>query len=233
MPSLIPTRSGQVVSVHSDFLWRLTRHIDAPSSPNDPAACDLMLNLVLRLHKALDSDFESVPDLPRYRGPRARSLIAANHTISRSSFTQKGARHPTRGCTLAEAEPRSVIHPSHSVCARRSPLNALIRRDGWAGILDFEACGRGPAVLDFANMCSTLFMWSRLDTISGRIAALVSSFEEKTDVPIGLDIVHISMLTHWFGHCFDWRERKSTDENTEVVRRLLGRIEVVLHFAAK
>jgi hypothetical protein len=74
-------------------------------------------------------------------------------------------------------------------------------------------------------------MWSSLDNISERIATLVSSFEEKTDVPIGLDIVHISMLAHWLGHYFDWRERESTDENTEVVRRLLGRIETVLHFA--
>jgi thiamine kinase-like enzyme len=114
-----------------------------------------------------------------------------------------------------------------------TPLNVLIRRDGWAGILDFEACGRGPVVLDFANMCSTLLTWSTLDNISERIAALVSSFDEKTDVPVGLDIVQISILTHWFGPYFDWRERESTDENTEVVRRLLGRIETVLHFAAK
>jgi hypothetical protein len=42
-----------------------------------------------------------------------------------------------------------------------------------------------------------------LDNISERIIALVSSFEEKTDVPIGLDIVQISMLTHRFGHYFD------------------------------
>jgi Ser/Thr protein kinase RdoA (MazF antagonist) len=114
-----------------------------------------------------------------------------------------------------------------------TPLNVLIRRDGWAGILDFEACGHGPAVLDLANMCSTLLMWSRLDNVPERMATLVSSFAEKADVPVGLDIVHISMLTHWFGHYFDWHERALTDENTEVVRRLLGRIETVFHFATK
>ncbi len=164
----------------------------------------------------------------------ARSLIAATHTISRSSLTQKerDILHEAAHWLKPSLDQLSTL-PTRVVHGDWTPLNVLIRRDGWAGILDFEACGRGPAVLDFANMCSTLFMWSRLDTISGRIAALVSSFEEKTDVPIGLDIVHISMLTHRFGHCFDWRERKSTDENTEVVRRLLGRIEVVFAFCGK
>ena len=35
-PSLIATRSGEVVSMHSGFLWPLTRHIDGlHPSPND------------------------------------------------------------------------------------------------------------------------------------------------------------------------------------------------------
>src|SRR5262245_59490088 len=47
VPSLIPTRSGDVVSMHGDFLWRLTRHIDGfHPSPNDPATYDLMLNVL-------------------------------------------------------------------------------------------------------------------------------------------------------------------------------------------
>jgi Ser/Thr protein kinase RdoA (MazF antagonist) len=235
VPSLIPTRSGDVVSMHSGFLWRLTRHIDGlHPSPNDPATYDLMLNVMLRLHQAFDSTANQCPTGPDIVGRVRDRLSQLPDTISRSSFT------PKERDILQEAAhwlkprlDRLFILPTRVVHGDWTPLNVLIRRDGWAGILDFEACGCGPAVLDFANMCSTLLMWSRLDNISERIAALVSSFEEKTGVPIGLDIVHIAMLTHWFGHYFDWRERESTDENTEVARRLLGRIETVLRFAAK
>jgi Ser/Thr protein kinase RdoA (MazF antagonist) len=221
--------------MHSEFLWRLTRHIDGlHPSPNDPATYDLMLNVVLRLHKAFDSASNQFPTCPDIVGRVRDRLSQLPNTISRSSLTHKerdilheAAHWLKPGIDRLSTLPTRVVHGDWT------PLNVLIRRDGWAGILDFEACGRGPAVLDFANVCSTLLLWSRLDNISGRIAALVSSFKEKTDVPIGLDIVHISMLTHWFGHYFDWRERESTDENTEVVRRLLGRIETVLHFAAR
>jgi Ser/Thr protein kinase RdoA (MazF antagonist) len=235
VPSLIPTRSGDVVSMHSDFLWRLTRHIDGlHPPPNDPATYDLMLNVVLRLHKAFDSASNQCPTCPDIVGCVRDRLSQLPNTVSRSSFTHKerDILHEAAHWLKPRLDRLSTL-PTRVVHGDWTPLNVLIRRDGWAGILDFEACGRGPAVLDFANICSTLLMWSRLDNISERIAALVSSFEDKTGVPIGLDIVHISMLTHWFGQYFDWRERDSTDENTEVVRRLLGRIETTLHFAAK
>jgi len=193
-----------------------------------------MLNVVLRLHKAFDSTSNQCPTCPDIVGRVRDRLSQLPNTISRSSFTHKerDILHEAAHWLKPRLDRLSTL-PTRVVHGDWTPLNILIRHDGWAGILDFEACGRGPAVLDFANMCSTLLMWSRLDNISERIAALVLSFEEKTDVAIGLDIVHISMLTHWFGNYFDWRERESTDENTEVVRRLLGRIETVLHFAAK
>jgi hypothetical protein len=78
VPSLIPTKSGDVVSVHSGFLWRLTRHIDGlHPSPNDPVTYDLMLNVVLRLHKAFDSASNQCPTCPDIVGRVRESLIAA------------------------------------------------------------------------------------------------------------------------------------------------------------
>jgi Ser/Thr protein kinase RdoA (MazF antagonist) len=235
VPSLIPTRSGDVVSMHSDSLWRLTRHIDGlHPSPNNPAAYDLMLNVLLRLHKAFDLTSNECPTFPNIVGRVRDRLSQLPNTISRSSFAHKerDILHEAANWLKPRLD-RLSIFPTRLVHGDWTPLNVLMRCDGRAGILDFEACGRGPAVLDFANMCSTLLMWSRLDNMSERIATFVSSFGEKTGVPIGLDIIHISMLTHWVGHYFDWREREATDENTEVLRRLLGRIETVLYFAAK
>ena len=234
VPSLIPTRSGDVVSTHGDFLWRLTSHIDGlHPSPSDPATYDLMLNVVLRLHKAFDSTSNQCPTLPDIVGRVRDRLSQLPNTISRSSFAHKerDILHEAVHWLKPRLDRLSTV-PARVVHGDWTPLNVLIRRDGWAGILDFEACGRGPAVLDFGNMCSTLLMWSGLDNISERMAALVASFEEKTGVPIGLDIIHIAMLTHWVGHYFDWREREATEDNTEVLRRLLGRIETVLFFAA-
>ena len=163
---------------------------------------------MLRLHKAFDSSSNLCPTCPDIVGRVRDCLSQLLNTISRASFTQKerDILHEAAHWLKPRLDQLSTL-PTRVVHGDWTPLNVLIRRDGCAGILDFEACGRGPAVLDFANMWSTLFMWSRLGNISGRIAALVSSFEEKTDVPIGLDIVHIFMLTHWFGHYFDWRER--------------------------
>lgn len=225
VPSLIPARSGDLVSLHSGFLWRLTRHIEGlHPSPNDPATYDLMLNAVLRLHQAFDSISNQRPTCPDIVS-RVRDRLSP-FTPQEPDILHVAAHWLKPRLDRLSALPPRIVHGDWT------PLNVLIGRDGRAGILDFEACGRGPAVLDLANMCSTLLMWSGLDNISGRIAALVSSFEERTGVPIGLDIVHVAMLTHWFGHYFDWREREPADENTEVVRRLLGRIETVFHFAA-
>lgn len=235
VPSLIPTTSGDVVSTHSGFLWRLTRHIDGlHPSANDSATYDLMVNVLLRLHEAFDFISNQCPICPDILGCVRDRLSELPTALSRSSLTHKerDILHDAANW-LSPRLDRLSIFPTRIVHGDWTPLNVLVRRDGWAGILDFEACGRGPAVLDFANMCSTLLMWSRLDNISERIAALVSSFEEKTAVPIGLDIVHISMLTHWFGQYFEWRERELTDENTAVVQRLLGRIETVLYFGTK
>jgi Ser/Thr protein kinase RdoA (MazF antagonist) len=235
VPSLVPTRSGGVVSMHSDSQWRLTRHIDGiHPSPNDPATYDLMVNVLLRLHKAFDLTSTQCAAYPNIVGSVRDRITQLPDTVSRSSFTHK-ERDILRDAAnwLSPRLNRLSVLPTRVVHGDWTPFNVLIRRDGCAGILDFEACGRGPAVLDFANMCSTLLMWSRLDNTSKRIAALVSSFAEKTGVPIGMDIVHISMLTHWLAKYFDWREREPTVQNNEVVRRLLGRIETVLYFAAK
>jgi Ser/Thr protein kinase RdoA (MazF antagonist) len=233
IPSPVPTESGEVAPMHSDFLWRLTRHIDGQHpAPTEPGTYDLMLNVLLRLHSALNSVSNRCPTPPEVVGRVRDRLSELPQIISRSSIPdqERDILHEA-ACWLKPKIDRLSSLPARLVHGDWTPLNVVIGRDGLAGILDFEDCARGPAVLDVANMCSTLLMWSRLDNVSQRIEALVSSFEHKTGVRIGMDIIHISMLTHWFGHYFDWRQRESTDENTEVVRRLVGRIETVRRFA--
>lgn len=233
-PRLVPATSGEFVLLHSGFLWLLTCHIEgAHPSADDPATCDLMANALLRLHRALDLIPDPRPACPNILDGVRDRLAKLSHTLSESSFT--GGERDILNAAANWLRPRLdrlSVFPTRVVHGDWTPLNVLIRQDGRAGILDLEACGQGPAVLDYANMGSTLLMWSKLDNIPGRIAELVSRFEEKTGVPLGLDIVHIAMLTHWFEHYFEWRERELTAENSEVVQRLLGRIQTVLRFVA-
>lgn len=167
--------------MHSGSQWRVTRHIDGlHPSPNDPANYDLMLNVLLRLQKAFDSTSHQCPICPDILGRVRDRLAHLPNTASRPSLTHKERDIVRDAARLAEAEARSRLSalPARVVHGDWTPLNVLIRRDGSAGILDFEACGRGPAVLDLANMCSTLLMWSKLDRIPERISALVSLLKE-------------------------------------------------------
>ncbi len=232
VPSLIPTRSGDIVPAHSGFLWRLTRHLDGFHPPaNDPATYDRMVNILARLHQVFDFTSTKGADYPNILQCVRDRIRELPHTLSGPSF------EPHERDTLFAAAnwlnprlDRLAALPARVVHGDWTPSNVLIRRDGWVGILDFEECGLGPAVLDFANICSTLLMWSGLDNISERMGALIRSIAEKTAAPLAPEIVHIAMLAHWFGQYFEWRQREATQDNTQVVRRLLGRIETVLKF---
>jgi Ser/Thr protein kinase RdoA (MazF antagonist) len=232
VPDLIPTRSGDVVSSHSGLLWRLTHHIEGVHpSPHDPATYEVMVNLALRLHEAFDAIVDPCPACPDFVGGVRERLWHLPETLSGSLLQQKerDVLHEAADWLKPKLDRLSAL-PTRIVHGDWTPLNVLIRRDGWAGILDFEACRRGPAVLDFANICSTLLMWSSLDRIPERMAVLVSAIQEKTGLPIDMNIVQIAMMTHWFGHYFEWQQRERTNANAEVARRLLGRIETVLQF---
>jgi Ser/Thr protein kinase RdoA (MazF antagonist) len=232
VPSLVPTRSGDVVPTHSRFLWRLTRHLDGFHPPaNDPATYDLMVNILVRLHQAFDFSSTEGADYPNILQRVCDRIRVLPHTLSGPSFEQheRDTLHEAANWLSLRLD-RLAALPARVVHGDWTPSNVLIRRDGWVGILDFEECRLGPAVLDFANICSTLLMWSGLDNISERMGALVRSIGEKSAVPIGPEIVHIAMLAHWFGQYSEWRERELTPENNEVVRRLVGRIETVLKF---
>lgn len=234
VPTVVPTRSGDLVAVHDGSLWRLTRHVDGiHPSANDPATYDLMLDAIFRLHRAFDLISNLWPAYPNTLCRVRRHLGQLSSTITPTTSLARETEVLCRAATWIEPRLHRLSKiPARLVHGDWTPVNVLIRSDKSVGILDFESCGLGPAVLDFANMCSTLLMWSRLDNISQRIAALASSIEKSTGSAVGLENICISMVTHWIGHYLDWRDRPSTAKNTEVLHRLLGRIETTLNFAA-
>ena len=112
-----------------------------------------------------------------------------------------------------------------------TPLNVLIDADGTAGILDFEACVRGPAVFDFANVCSTMLMWSDFDRADHKARDLASALERRFEAAGETGIVPIALVAHWFTQCCEWQNRARTPEDFDVVQRLLRRVDATLSFA--
>jgi Ser/Thr protein kinase RdoA (MazF antagonist) len=228
VPTLVPTVTGDVVPVREGFLWRLTRHL-AGSHPvmNDPATYELMVHVLVRVHQALDLVRDLCPGYPDVLG-RVRARLNALGQLSLSDDEREVL--PAAADWLRPRIGRLDAFPTCFVHGDWTPSNVLVGPAGSAGILDFEECGLGPAIYDFANICSTLLMWSGLDNLGKRMACLVGVIEENMGAALDGEMVQTAMLAHWFGQYFDWRERASNPENGQVLDRVLGRVQTVLRW---
>jgi Ser/Thr protein kinase RdoA (MazF antagonist) len=228
VPTLVPTVTGEVVPAREGFLWRLSRHL-AGSHPvmNDPASYELMVHVLVRVHQALDLVRDRCPGCPDVLG-RVRARLNALGQLSLTA--EEGEVLPAAADWLRPRIGRLDAFPTRLVHGDWTPSNVLVGPTGAAGILDFEECGLGPSIYDFANICSTLLMWSGLDNVGKRMAWLVGVIEENLGAALDEEMVQTAMLAHWFGQYFDWRERTSTSENSQVLDRLRGRVQTVLRW---
>ena len=127
--------------------------------------------------------------------------------------------------------PRQLVHGDWT------PQNVLFsgtdRPNRLTGVLDFEAIAIDPIVVDVANICSTLLMWSGLDSLDERIASVLKSYEVSSGEHLELADIQTAMLAHWLCHYWSWRDRLQFGEfGQEVKQRLCLRIRSVFSYVS-
>ena len=243
VPEILASLSGELVVEDGGYGWCLTRHLQGfhPGSA-DPAIYPALVEGLARFHHEvrLFSD-RSTAELPDGICVNARKSIARMDPANFVPFTKYSDEQDLllrAGDWLLprlrefENLPRQLIHGDWT------PRNVLFNSSGGgarlSAVLDFETMAFDPVHVDVANICSTLLMWSGLDSLDERIGRVLSTYEESSGRHLDRDHVFTAMLAHWLGHYWSWRDRlEHGGFGQEVKDRLCFRIASVLDYVRR
>lgn len=240
VPKIIGSRTGNLVVVEAGYVWCLT--CDLPGfhpEAGDPETYNVLTEGLARFHDVLRTLPLSEP-LHVASGICVKTRQAIDR-LSADGFVAL-ASDPCEGEILHMAAtwllprlhdferlPRQIVHGDWT------PRNVLFQRveqeARLTGVLDMEAMAWDPICVDVANTCSTLLMWSGLDTLEERIGNVIETYERTSGTFLERKDIHTAMLARWFCHYWDWRDRLSHGEfGHEVKERLSLRISSVLSY---
>lgn len=243
VPQPIASDHGNIVEVDGRYVWSLTRnisglHVDVA----DPTIYTALAGELARFHHVLRMFSRHQP-----MNVTDGICVKTRQNITRLSqgpfvpFTPD----PEEEQVLWQAStwllsrldrlehlPRQLVHGDWT------PQNVLFsgtdRPNRLTGVLDFEAIAIDPIVVDVANICSTLLMWSGLDSLDERIASVLKSYGVASGEHLELADIHTAMLAHWLCHYWSWRDRLQFGEfGQEVKQRLCLRIRSVFSYVSK
>lgn len=243
VPEVTASLSGQLVVEDGGYAWCLTRHLHGfhPDS-SDPKIYPVLVEGLARFHHELRlfSDGQS-PELPGGICVETRKCIARMDIANFVPFTKHAGEEELLVRAgdwllprLQEFEnlPRQLTHGDWT------PRNVLFASSGdgvrLSAVLDFEAMAFDPVHVDVANTCSTLLMWSGLDSLDERIDTVLSAYEELSGHRLEREPVFTAMLAHWLCHYWNWRDRlESGGFGQQVKERLCLRIASVLDYVRR
>jgi Ser/Thr protein kinase RdoA (MazF antagonist) len=236
----VPSGSGELLVADSDFGWCLARHIDGFNpDPRDPNIYMELVGGLARFHAVLSSAHSRCSiDAPAGICVAIRRGIERLNSSDFVPFTggpdEENVLRRAAGWLLPrlidfEHLPRQLIHGDWT------PQNILFRiwgqQSSLTAVLDFERMGLDPIHVDVANVCSTLVMWSGLDTIAQRVQAVLDDYEWFSGQCLDREHIHVAMLGHWFCQYWSWRDRMMRGESREPVKaRLFRRVASVLDY---
>ncbi len=242
VPEIIACLSGQLVVEDGGYGWCLTRHLQGfhPDS-SDPTIYPVLVEGLARFHHEmrLFSDRQS-PEFPDGICVNARKCIArmdSANFVPFTKYTDEQGLLARAGDWLRprlqefENLPRRLIHGDWT------PRNILFASSGdgvrLSAVLDFEAMAFDPVHVDVANTCSTLLMWSGLDSLDERMGRVLSTYEGLSGCHLEREPVFTAMLAHWLCHYWNWRHRlESGGFGEQVKERLCLRIASVLDYVS-
>jgi Ser/Thr protein kinase RdoA (MazF antagonist) len=234
VPDIVLADDGRTTAVSADGVWRVTRHLagDHPE-PRDPATYRVLPSMLAELHAVLESS--SPARRVREEGivERAAGLLALYGTRSFAPVTGDPLETfavrttadwlATRVHELA-AQPRQLTHGDWI------PTNVKIGATGW-GVLDWEFCRVDPVVMDLAQSCCTLLIWSGLDRVEDRIDELVRRYSVDSGKTLSPESVRAAMMLYWLHNYHHWRERhEAVGRYENVLARQPGRLLAVGKF---
>jgi Ser/Thr protein kinase RdoA (MazF antagonist) len=213
VPGVVSTLSGDTVAVTHAGVWRLAGHVSGEQP--DMRVADTYPELA-RMLAELHAELESLPHSLKVRDSgaieRTQAFIDA---YGRSSFRPATAdvREALAIGVIVEwlrprigelaSLPRQLIHGDWT------PPNLKITAQGW-GVLDWEFARVDPAVMDLAQSCSTILMWSGLNGPAEHISKLVAAYRAHSGRDVSMESVQTAMAAYWLQNYSYWRSRKET-----------------------
>lgn len=243
VPKPIASDRGNLVEVDGRYVWSLTRNISGiHADVADPTCYTALAGELARFHHVLRMFSQQQPtNVTHGICVRTRQNIARSSQGSFVPFTSDPEEEQVlrqAGTWLLSRLDRLEHLPRQLVHGDWTPQNVLFggtdQPNRLTGVLDFEAVAIDPIVVDVANICSTLLMWSGLDNLDERIASVLKSYAVSSGEHLELADVHTAMLSHWLCHYWSWRDRLQFGEfGEEVKQRLCLRIRSVFSYVSK
>jgi Ser/Thr protein kinase RdoA (MazF antagonist) len=234
VPGVVSTLSGRAIAVTPEGTWRLAQHV--PGERPDMRDADTypaLARMLAELHAVL----EGVPHSLKVREfgavERAQAFIVAYGKSFRPAT--EDAREVLAISAIVDwlmprieglaFLPRQLIHGDWT------PPNIKVLPQGW-GVLDWEFSRIDPVVMDLAQSCITILLWSGLDRPAEHISKLVETYSEHSGREVTMDSVRTAMAAYWLQNYGHWRARQETVGGFEDVLadqpgRLLGIAEFV------
>jgi Ser/Thr protein kinase RdoA (MazF antagonist) len=212
VPEIVPTMENESIATSEQGFWRITRHVPGQEpDPRHSGTYPALAAMLAEVHKALGSLPQSLVVCERGIVEKGRDLVHTYCTSSFSCVTQDPRERflvqtlcEWLGLRLSilEAEPRQLTHGDWI------PRNLKVSADGWA-VLDWEFCRLDPVVMDLAQSCCTLLMWSGLNRVADRIDELVHRYAELTGHEVSMESVPTAMVLYWLNNYDHWRGRQA------------------------
>jgi Ser/Thr protein kinase RdoA (MazF antagonist) len=234
IPGVVPTVSGETIAVTRDGVWRLAQHL--PGEPPDMRAAETYPALALMLAE-VHAVLQSVPHSLKVRElgavERAREFIAAYGKASFQPATEDAREALAVSAMVEWLAPRIgalVSLPRQLIHGDWTPPNIKILAPGW-GVLDWEFSRIDPAVMDLAQSCITILIWSGLGCPGEHISKLVETYNAHSGREVSMDSVQTAMAAYWLQNYGHWRRRQETVGGFEdVVADQPGRLLAIAEF---
>ncbi|MGH9585553.1 MAG: phosphotransferase enzyme family protein [Acidobacteriaceae bacterium] len=243
VPQPIASDRGNIVEVDGRYAWSLSRnisgiHVDVA----DPAIYTALAGELARFHHALRMFSRHQPmNVADGICVRTRQSIARLSQRPFVPFTPDPEEEQVLWQASAwllsrldrlERLPRQLVHGDWTL--QNVLFSGTDRPNRLTGVLDFEAIAIDPIVVDVANICSTLLMWSGLDNLDERVDSVLTSYGASSGDHLELADVHTAMLAHWLCHYWSWRDRLQFGEfGREVKQRLCLRIRSAFSYVSR
>lgn len=234
VPGVVPTVGGETVAVTRNGVWRLAEHLPGAQPDMREAGTYVALaRMLAELHDVLESLPHSLEVRESGAVERAQAFVAAYGMSSFCPATEDPREALAVNAIVDWLAPRIgelASLPRQLTHGDWTPPNVLTTAQGW-GVLDWEFSRVDPAVMDLAQSCSTILMWSGLNGPAEHIAKLVETYRAHSGREVSIESVQTAMAAYWLQNYDYWRARQEMVGGFEdVLARQPGRLHAIAEF---
>jgi len=234
VPGLVRTVTGEAIAATRDGVWRLSRHLPGEEPDmRESSTYTALASMLAELHAGLESVPRSLKVRESGAIEGAQAFLAVYGTSSSHPVTEDAREGRAVEAIVDWLAPRIgelASLPRQLTHGDWIPPNIKVGPQGW-GVLDWEFSRVDPVVMDLAQSCSTILMWSGLHSPAAHISKLVESYRAYSGREVSLESVRTAMVVYWLQNYVHWRDRQERVGGFEdVVARQPRRLVAIAEF---